>query len=46
LSPGTIEPRQSFSEDEIKDITAYLLTLKQIPAAKSAAPSAVAGGQQ
>ena len=46
LIPGTIEPRQSFTEDEITDITAYLLTLKPIPAAKSAAPSAVAGGQQ
>lgn len=46
LVPGTIEPRHSFTEDEIKDLTAYLLTLKQIPAAKSAAPAAVAGGAQ
>ena len=46
LVPGTIEPRQSFSEDEIKDITAYLLTLKQSPAATSGATAAVAGGQQ
>ncbi len=46
LVPGTIEPRHSFTEDEIEDITAYLLTLKQIPAAKSAAPAATVGGQQ
>ena len=46
LVSGTIEPRHSFTEDEIEDITAYLLTLKQIPAAKSAAPAATVGGQQ
>ncbi len=44
LIPGTIEPRQSFSEDEIKDITAYLLTLKQTPAAKNGATATVVGG--
>lgn len=32
LVPDTVEPRQSFSEDEIRDLTAYLLTLKQNPA--------------
>jgi mono/diheme cytochrome c family protein len=46
LVPGTIEPQRSFTENEIRDITAYLLTLKQIPAAKSAAPAAAVGGGQ
>lgn len=32
LVPDTIEPRYSFTEAEIKDLTAYLLTLKQPPA--------------
>jgi mono/diheme cytochrome c family protein len=36
LVPGTIEPRQSFTEDEIKDLTAYLLTLQSSPASGSA----------
>ena len=44
LIPGTIEPRHSFSEDEVRDLTAYLLTLRQSPAAKDAAPAAAAGG--
>jgi mono/diheme cytochrome c family protein len=42
LVPGASEPRQPISESEIRDITAYLLTLKQAPATESAA----AGGQQ
>ncbi len=46
LVPGTIEPRHSFTEDEIRDLTAYLLTLKQAPASGSAASAAVAGGGQ
>ena len=29
LVPDTIEPRRSFTEDEIKALTAYLLTLRQ-----------------
>ena len=29
LVPGTIEPRRSFTEDEVKDLAAYLLTLRQ-----------------
>jgi len=29
LVPGAIEPRRAFSEDEIKALTAYLLTLRQ-----------------
>ena len=33
---GVIEPRQSFSGEEIKDITAYLLTLKQAPTTNAA----------
>ncbi len=42
LVPGTIEPRRSLSESEIRDMTAYLLTLKQAPPTESAA----SGGQQ
>ncbi len=42
LLPGTIEPRQKFTEQEIQDITAYLLTLKQAP---EQAEAAGAGGQ-
>ncbi len=44
LVPGAIEPRHGFSEEEIRDLTAYLLTLKQSPAAETA--SAAPGGQQ
>ena len=32
LVPDTIEPRYTFSEAEIHDLTAYLLTLRQVPA--------------
>ncbi len=46
LVPGTIEPRHSLSESEIRDMTAYLLTLKQAPATESASSGANAGGQQ
>jgi mono/diheme cytochrome c family protein len=42
LVPAASEPRQSISEGEIRDITAYLLTLKEAPASQTAA----AGGQQ
>ena len=45
LVPGTIEPRHSFSENEIKDMTAYLLTLKQAPASNIPVSTAVPGGQ-
>jgi mono/diheme cytochrome c family protein len=45
LVPGAIEPRHSFSEDEVRDITAYLLTLKQAPAVETAA-TAAGGGQK
>ena len=43
LVPGVSEPKQPISESEIRDITAYLLTLKQAPALEAAA---AAGGQQ
>jgi mono/diheme cytochrome c family protein len=29
LIPGTIEPRRNFTEDEVKALTAYLMTLRQ-----------------
>jgi mono/diheme cytochrome c family protein len=36
LVPGTLEPRRAFTDDEVKALTAYLLTLKQSsPAGKS-----------
>jgi mono/diheme cytochrome c family protein len=31
LVPGTIEPRRSFSEEEVQALTAYLVTLRQSP---------------
>ena len=43
LVPGCIEPRHAFSDDEVRNLTAYLLTLKQTAAPESA-PSA--GGPQ
>jgi cytochrome c2 len=45
LVPGTIEPRQAMSESEIKDLTAYLLTLKQAPQTETTASVAKGGGQ-
>jgi mono/diheme cytochrome c family protein len=45
LVPGAIEPRQSMNEDEIKSITAYLLTLKQTPPSQNAASTSTGGGQ-
>jgi mono/diheme cytochrome c family protein len=44
LIPGVIEPRHAFSEEEIRDLTAYLLTLKQSPTNETAA--AASGGQR
>jgi cytochrome c2 len=44
LVPGAIEPRHAFQEDDIRDLTAYLLTLKQSPANDAA--NAAAGGQR
>jgi mono/diheme cytochrome c family protein len=43
LVPGAIEPRHAFSDDEVRDLTAYLLTLKQTTAPETASTS---GGQQ
>jgi mono/diheme cytochrome c family protein len=46
LAPGTIEPRRSMTPDEIKAITAYLMTLRQTvkPTVKRAAAHAVETG--
>ena len=44
LVPGAIEPRHSFSDEDIRDITAYLLTLKQSSTNETA--TANSGGQQ
>ncbi len=40
LMPDTMEPRRAFTDEEIRDLTAYLLTLRQTgkpPAARAAA---------
>jgi mono/diheme cytochrome c family protein len=42
LVPGAVEPRHAFSDEEVRDLTAYMLTLKQTAAPESVA----AGGQQ
>jgi len=44
LVPGTIEPRHSFNDEEVRDLTAYLLSLKQAPATDTA--TADGGGQK
>ena len=44
LVPGTIEPRQAFTADEIQDLTAYLLTLRQSGSTGSAAGTPSAQG--
>ena len=50
LVPGVIEPRRSFTDDEIQALTAYLLSLRQTGSPKSAtaklkrSPGAVAAG--
>ena len=36
LVPGSIEPRHAFSDEEVRDLTAYLLTLKQAPSSETA----------
>lgn len=43
LAPGTIEPRRALTEDEVKALTAYLLTLRQVTAPTRAAPAQGAG---
>jgi len=40
LLPGSIEPRRSMTEDEVKMLTAYLMTLRQSGSASGAAASA------
>lgn len=45
LVPETIEPRHTFTEDEIRDLTAYLLTLKEAPASDSTTGAAKGGGE-
>lgn len=44
LIPGTIEPHQNFTEEEVRDLTAYLLTLKQSPSLAGATSVAEAAG--
>ena len=45
LEPGTIEPRRDFTEEEIKALTAHLLTLKQTSQLRaSSGAGAVRGG--
>ena len=46
LVPGVIEPRHSFSTDEKKDVTAYLLTLKQNPSGDFPSPLSAREGQR
>ena len=41
LAPGTIEPRRAFTDDEIKALTAYLMTLRQ----SRPSPGRAAAGQ-
>jgi len=45
LIPESIEPRQSFSEEEKRDITAYLLTLKQSQGVSNSSVAAAEGGR-
>jgi mono/diheme cytochrome c family protein len=45
LVPGTIEPQRAFTENEVKALTAYLLTLKQSEATPKSARAAKAGGK-
>lgn len=41
LAPGAIEPRRSFTDEEVQALTAYLVTLRQSPGIK-----AVGGGDK
>jgi mono/diheme cytochrome c family protein len=43
LVPDAIEPRHAFNDEEVRDLTAYLLSLKQAPQADTASAS---GGQR
>jgi len=40
LAPGTIEPRRTFTDEEVKSLTAYLSTLRQATARSEAAKGA------
>ena len=44
LVPGAIEPRRTFTNEEIQALTAYVLTLKQSVQPKAAARVATAAG--
>ncbi len=44
LVPGTIEPRRTFSDEEMRALTAYLLTLRESGQVKPPARSAAAQG--
>jgi mono/diheme cytochrome c family protein len=44
LVPGTIEPRRELTDDEVRALTAYLLTLRQSGEAKPAGRAAAAQG--
>jgi mono/diheme cytochrome c family protein len=46
LVPDSIEPRRAFSNDEVKALTAYLLTLKSAPQRGAAAAGSASGGQK
>jgi cytochrome c2 len=46
LVPGTIELRRAFSDDEVKALTAYLVTLRQGGEGRKSAGTAAAGGNQ
>jgi cytochrome c1 len=46
LVPETIEPHRAFTENEIKALTSYLLTLKQSIALANPRAAAGAGAQQ
>ena len=46
LVPGTIEPRRAFSDDEVKALTAYLVTLRQGGEGRKSAGTPAAGGNQ
>ena len=44
LVPGTIEPRRTFTDDEVKALTAYLLTLRESGRVKPRARGAAVQG--
>jgi mono/diheme cytochrome c family protein len=46
LVPGAIEPRRTFTNEEIQALTAYVLTLKQSGQPKTTTAAAVTGGAQ